>query len=168
MTDAQAKKDMRAWLRTLRQYDPLAGIVLKRGRWFLGRANVADYAVTAKWKKKRKPQVHDCFYNAQEFCLDHPEFSYWEGYFLILGNPAHHAWIVMDDGCVVDFTLEAVLQEAKRQKIRADAIRAPLYYGVTVPADYILRQVLDTGVSDEIAELYYSHRRPRRQQTPTG
>src|SRR5262245_58530918 len=92
------KRDMLTWLRALRSREPFMDVALKYGNWFYGRADVADYEVTAAWARRRRPRAQECFYNAQKFCLDHAEYSYWEGYYLIPGIPMHHAWIVMDDG----------------------------------------------------------------------
>ncbi len=47
-----------------------------------------------------------------------------------------HAWIVMDDGNVVDFTLEATLQNARRDGTCYDD-RPPLYRGLHVETDLL-------------------------------
>ncbi len=60
----------------------------------------------------------------------------------------------MDDGRVVDFTLEAVLRKARREKTLVD-LTDPLYCGVEVPRKFVLRRVVESGSSDPMAELYY-------------
>jgi hypothetical protein len=152
----RTKKDMIKYLKIFRETDPFAGVMLSRGQWFLGRANVDDYAITKEWRTKRRPRAQECFYNAQKFSMHHPAFGYFEGYFFIGGMPMKHAWIVMDDGHVIDFTLEAVLRKAKRQKTLVDAM-TPLYYGVEVPRHYVVQRVFEMGGGGEsIAKSYYA------------
>ena len=64
-------------------------IVLKHGDWFFDRVESETYEVTAAWKKKQDPQSGEYFFNAQKFCVDHCEYAYWEGYYLISGLPMH-------------------------------------------------------------------------------
>lgn len=165
MTTMRTKKDMLKWLRALTFLDPFMGVILKNGQWFLGRAAVDDYEIAIAWKKHRRPRAGECFYNAQKFCMDYREHAYWEGYYLIGGTPIHHAWVVMDDGKVVDFTLEAVLRKARREKTTVDET-TPLYYGVNVPRRFIMEHVLAGGSGEPIAEDYLEQealrKRPRK------
>lgn len=136
------------------------GIVLKNGERFSGRANVTDYEVTITWKKCRRPRAQECFYNAQKFCMDHG-YPFWEGYFLIGGQPMHHAWNVMDDGEVVDFTRKAVLRKAKRENNLVDD-RPPLYFGVNVPRSFILEHILEGGSGESIGEEFWPRVKPKK------
>lgn len=148
----RTKKEMRHYLKQWRSDIPLAAIVLKHGEWFLGCANVDDYEIAKEFKKSRRPRAQQCFYNAQQFCIDHRGFKYFEGYMLIPGWPMHHAWVVMRDGKVVDFTLEAMLRKAKREHGLVDTT-PPLYYGVEVPRTFIMKRLIEVGCGEPIAEL---------------
>jgi hypothetical protein len=154
MQAARTKKSMRDFLRVLRAHDDMAALVLSKGEWFDGKAEVDDYEITKAWKKERRPTAKQCFYNAQTFCMEHVEHRYFEGYALIAGIPMPHAWVVMDDGKVVDFTLEAMLRKAKRERAIVDE-RPPLYYGVEVPRKFIVQRIVESGHSEPIAERYY-------------
>ncbi len=149
----RTKKEMRYYLRHFRRHDSFAALVLSKGEWFLGRANVDDSEATKRWKKKNRPRAQECFYNAQRFCMN-CRGRYFEGYMFIGGLPMHHAWVAMDDGRVVDFTIEAVLRKARREKTLVD-LTDPLYCGVEVPRKFVLRRVVESGSSDPMAELYY-------------
>lgn len=143
--------------------EPFMDFILKHGDWFFGRAEVQDYELTAAWKKRRKPKAGECFYNAQKFCMDHREHAYWEGYYLIRGLPMHHAWVVLDDGKVVDFTHEEALKKAKTDHEDDDPI--PLYLGVNVPRRFILEHVLEGGNGEPIAERYAATTKLRRKRS---
>ena len=155
----RTKTDMRRWLRSYRtDFDvPFAGLVLAKGEWFLGRASVDDYEITRLWQKQKKPRAGQCFYNAQQFCIACGIYRYFEGYFLIGGTPMDHAWVVMDDGKVIDFTLEAVLRKVKRTKKGAYDDRPPLYLGVEVPVPFLQACVLETDNGEPLAEMVTVH-----------
>lgn len=139
------KKDLLRWLRILTSDDAYMSTVLRYGDWFFGRANVAEYEAAELWKSRRRPRAGHCFYNAQTYCIDHREATYWEGYFLIRGLPIHHGWVVMEDGRVVDFTIEAVIRKLIRERKPVDET-IPLYLGINVPRPYI-KERLRTGPS---------------------
>jgi hypothetical protein len=147
------KKDMQFYLRNWD--DPLAKLIIKKGEWFIGRAKVDDYEIATKWRKSERPKAQQCFFNAQAFCMENQGYRYLEGYMLIGGWPLQHAWIVMKDGNVVDFTLEAVLRKAKREHNLVDD-RPPLYYGVEVPRRFVVQRIVDCGYSEPIAVRYYA------------
>src|SRR5262245_64638528 len=104
----RTKKEMRHYLRQWKDHLPLAGLVLKKGQWFIGRARSDEYEIALEWRRRRRPQVQECHFNAQQFCTDCHDFRYFEGYFFVGGMPIEHAWVVMDDEKVVDFTVEAM------------------------------------------------------------
>jgi hypothetical protein len=112
----RTKKEMRHYLRQWKDRSPLAGLVLKKGQWFIGRAKSNDYEVALEWRMRRKPKAQECHFNSQQFCTDCRNVRYFEGYLLIGGPPIEHAWAVMEDGKVVDFTVESLERKAKRDK----------------------------------------------------
>jgi len=162
----RTKKDMRYYLRLEAPRDALARMVLRQGTWFLGRARADDYRTSKEWKTLRRPRAQRCFYNSQRFCVDHTGYKYFEGFMLIGGLPMHHAWVLMQDGRVVDFTLEAVLRKAKRDKAVVD-LTTPLYNGLAVPRWFILRWLIESRCGEPLAESYYadSERAGRRLST---
>lgn len=115
---------------------PVAKRLLSEGEWFTGRTSSAECQVTLAWCKKMRPQAGECFYNSQLFCLANDEYAYFEGFYFIGGFPMPHAWIVSSHGRVVDFTVEVVLRNAKRDKTEYDD-RQPLYRGVHVVTDLL-------------------------------
>jgi len=58
------------------------------------------------WKKRKKPQPKDCFYNAQTLCFD-ADLPYYEGFYFNPVMPMQHAFNVLD-GKVIDVTREAI------------------------------------------------------------
>jgi hypothetical protein len=157
------KKEMKSYLRMLAKYHTengmtgLPALLLEKGLWFEGRADSDEYAATKKWKKKRKPEAQDCFYNSQEFCAEDNGSRYFEGFVLIQKRitPSEHAWVVMQDGRVVDFTLEALEVVAAEKGITVDT-RGALYVGVEIPKAFIVETMSAPGWYDSIAELFYA------------
>ena len=145
----------------LNHFASIRHFVLNNGTWFEGRSNVKDYPSAVKWRRKHKPQSGKCFQNAREFCICHPEAKYFEGYYLIFETPEDHAWVVMPDGKVLDFTLEAVIRDLMKQKKEVN-VRPPRYLGVEVPHDRL--EELHTGVEPNkpILELYCKGLKQRR------
>ena len=86
------------WLQT----NTFAELIHAKNEWFVGRADVSDYEPATIWKKKARPKAKDCFYNAQQFCLDlrDDRYRYFEGYVLIRPDsaPVEHAWVAKEDG----------------------------------------------------------------------
>jgi hypothetical protein len=148
---------MLGYLRGLRVYDGFASLILAKGEWFHGRANAADYEITRLWAKQQKPRAKDCYYNAQQFCINCGDFRYLEGYVLIHPiDPMEHAWVVMDDGRIVDFTLEAMERKAKKQhKLVVDTSDA-LYLGVEVPRLFVMEHIVSTDNFESVAELFHA------------
>lgn len=148
-------------IRALRPHDGFASLILAKGEWFHGRANAGDYEIARRWAKKYKPKAKDCYYNAQQFSIHCPaDCRYMEGYVLIDDTitPSKHAWVVMDDGRIVDFTLEAMERKAKRQhKLVLDTSDA-WYFGVEVPRLFALEHIMATDYYDSVAELYHASR----------
>ena len=150
------KKAMKDFLRVLRPHDEFAALALAKGIWFNGRANASDYEITRLWQQIKRPKAGECYTNAQSFCLEVWDHSYFEGYVLAFGSiPIQHAWIVMNDRRVVDFSLEAVERKAKRAKVPCDTSNA-LYLGVEVPKKFVQIQLTVTGFNDSFAELFYA------------
>ncbi len=70
-----------------------------------------------------------CFANAQQLALAHPELTYVEGYAMSV-IPVHHGWCVDPDGAVVDVTWSTPGAE---------------YFGVPLLTRYVRRMALSTG-----------------------
>ena|GEM_PF-5243583 len=157
------KDEMEWFLRTSAKYQMESGqaglpaLLLERGSWFEGRADSDEYAVTKRWKKIGKPKAQDCLYNSQECCAEDNGTRYFEGFVLVQTGmlPSEHAWVVMQDGRVVDFTLEAAEVILAQKRHRLD-LRTPLYVGVEIPRTFIMERWDATGWYDLIAELFYA------------
>jgi len=114
------------------------------------------YAVTKQWKKKNKPKAKDCFYNSQVFCTEQSGTRYFEGYVLVQKGilPSEHCWVVMQDGRVVDFTLE-VAEVIVAEMGHAVDLRGALYVGVEVPRAFFV-ELGKTDCYEPIAEWFYA------------
>jgi len=160
MNDGRAT--MEAFLRTMEDYHRtiayrgLPSVLLETGRWFQGRIESEAYDSAKQWKAKQQPKEQECYFNAQSFCLDYAEARYFEGYALFVGLqvPAEHAWIVMPDGNVVDFTLEAAELIASSEGLPCDT-RDALYVGVEIPNAFILETMADREWIDSLADEYF-------------
>jgi hypothetical protein len=147
-------------IKHLPNFESIGRYVLSNGTWFEDRARVRDYAIAVDWEKEQRPKGGQCFANAREFCLAIPKVRYFEGFYLIFENPQDHAWIVMEDGQVLDFTLEVVIRNLKTEKDQVH-VRPPLYLGVEVPRDqlYALHESVESN--EPILELYKNLSRKR-------
>ena len=154
---------MKSFLHTLATYHKennmagLPALLLEKGSWFEGRANSDEYEVAKKWKKHHSPQAQDCFCNSQEFCAEDNGARYFEGFVLVQKgiSPAEHCWAVMQDGRVVDFTLEA-LEDLVAEKGDTVNTRRALYVGLEIPNEFIMDRLTSTDWYDSIAELFYA------------
>jgi hypothetical protein len=164
MIDAQAK--MESFIRSMDESDRttmhigLPALLCTAGVWFRGRTSSNDFDCTKRWRTRRRPKARDCFYNAQTFCMERDEGRYFEGYVLALPtlDPVQHAWVVMPDGKVIDFTLEAMERIARQKKIPCDTRRA-LYLGLEIPTDYIWETMVFNERYDSLAEEYFANER---------
>lgn len=142
------KKGMTSWVRFFAKHnDPLAKVLLKQGVWFEGRADSHDYEATNAWRKARRPKIKECYYNAQMYCMYHDDARYFEG--LVessVGGYIPHAWVVLPDGQVIDFTWEALDRNLRRDGIPSDTSKA-VYFGVEVPTPEFCKVIAATGVS---------------------
>jgi hypothetical protein len=162
LTMSESKKSMEAFLRQLVEYQEginyygLPAILLACGSWFYGRVSSDEYDSAKQWRQKHRPAVQECWYNAQSFCLAHEEARYFEGFatFDDVGEPADHAWIVMPDGKVVDFTFEAAERMAKRQGLACDT-RDTVYAGVEIPTTFIRQTMLTRVQFEGLADEYF-------------
>ena len=148
VSTAKIKKSMVTYLRLLAKHKiTLAKVLLKRGKWFTGRADSHDYEATNTWRKARRPKVKECYYNAQMFCMDRDEGRYFEGYASSgAGTYVPHAWVVMPDDQVIDFTWEALERKLRREGIASDTSGA-VYFGVEVPTPEFCKMIAETGWS---------------------
>ncbi|MBX9677312.1 MAG: hypothetical protein K2X38_01025 [Gemmataceae bacterium] len=152
----RTKKDLRHYLRQWKDRFPLAGIVLRKGQWFIGRAQSGEYEEAIQWRRKRNPQPQECYFNSQHFCSDCRVSRHFEGYLFIKGTPIEHAWAVMDDSKVVDHTIEALERKAEIDKSIPIETMTPLYYGVEVRRSFIMQQIVENGAGRPLAERYYA------------
>lgn len=81
--------------------------------------------------KKGKPQ--QCYKNALEDALAHPDRNYVEGFVSVHGVPIQHAWTVDASGQIFDSTLK-------------DGKAVDGYYGVPFSQDYALKSTLKNKV----------------------
>lgn len=157
----RSKRDMLFWLRLWKNKGPAPKSVMSKGMWFEGRANVDEYPSAVEWRRENRPRQGNCFQNAQQFCLAHPKARYFEGFYLIFESPDHHAWVVMEDGRVVDFTHEAVIRKLKREKGEVH-VRPPLYFGLEIPHDALVQLHASADWNEPILELYKAGLKRRR------
>lgn len=61
----------------------------------------------------------------------------------------------MEDGQVVDFTIEAMLRKAQRMGIKAEE-PPPHYFGVQVPRKVVQAIGLVNGFGEPLAEAYFN------------
>jgi hypothetical protein len=139
------------------------------GTYFVGRAHSNEYQSARQWRKDNRPKIKQCYLNSQLFCAECEDGRYFEGFACDPWPLFKHAWAVMPDGKVVDFTFEArdrVLQrEDKNYK------PAPVeYVGIHVPVEYFRRQ-FECGYVTPVLEDYLSatgRLKGNNAQNPTG
>lgn len=142
------RDEITAYIHTLENYYHCLGEpcletnLLGRGVWFEGRRHSDDYEQTKVYRKKYRPKSKQCYFNSQMYCCADDSARYFEGFaiFQFAVVPADHAWVVMPDGCVVDFTFEALERKAKRLKLKCDTSDA-VYFGLEIPRKFIARMV---------------------------
>lgn len=155
------KKQMLFWLRLWKNKGAAPKFVISKGTWFEGRANVDDYLSAVKWRREHRPRRGNCFQNARQFCLAHPKARYFEGFYLIFESPVDHAWVVMEDGRVVDFTYEAVIRKLKREKGKVH-VTPPLYFGLEIPHGALVQLHALADRNKPILDLYKASLTRRR------
>jgi hypothetical protein len=143
--------------------------VVKQGTSFSG-MELADNDLDAKvWKAQIKPQMGECFFNAQSFSMAYPQAKYYEGYFApsACGYPRHHAWIVFKEK-VFDFTCEAAkIEEDKGHSMFNVGLPLdPVYLGLFVPTDFIAMAMSEQGSGKPVGHLY--HCKPTKFRKKSG
>ncbi|MBM3996619.1 MAG: hypothetical protein FJ303_21065 [Planctomycetes bacterium] len=141
------KKELRIQVRQFAELRSDVGqaakLLLKKGLWFWDRAHSGAYEQTNAFRKARRPKPKRCFYNAQLYVLHHQDESrYFEGYAICKRLAFHHAWVVMPDGNVIDFTLEAAHDEKS-----ADAMTLCVYLGIESTRTEISEAITKQGIS---------------------
>jgi hypothetical protein len=128
-------------------------LILKQGEWMIGRKLAKDYPVCASYQKRRRPKVKQCFYNSQIFvALENADGAkYYEGFMCDGMIAVMHGWVVMPDGNVVDFTLEARDKLLKNESDK-DAI---VYLGVEIPVDFIRKKIVELKYCTALAHMCY-------------
>jgi hypothetical protein len=82
------------------------GALLKDGELFTERLPGERH-----WKKRKKPQPKDCFFNAQTLCIE-GGLPYYEGFYFSTVPPVQHAFNVLD-GKVIDVTRDAIDRQVR-------------------------------------------------------
>ena len=139
----------------------LESILLATGVWFQGRTDSVEYSEARRWKQDYKPKAQDCWYNAQMFSAQAYHWGlenvrYFEGYLLIRSGilPEAHGWVVMPDGCVVDFTAEAIEEVMEEKGFQVDT-RGALYLGVEIPIEIVVLAENKTEWWEPLAEKLF-------------
>ena len=78
-------------------YQGPADLLLREGRWY-------TKASVMPWKHS---EPRGCFRNAAMYAIDHKGIRYVEGYATSI-IPAHHAWCIDKDDCVLELTWKEV------------------------------------------------------------
>ncbi len=85
--------------------------------------------------------------------MDVKEAQYVEGYCFTDTAPFPHGWILLPDGRIPDFTLDAAERRMRREGIVVDPTQPTVYLGVIVPGDFIRNHRVATGLSEPLALL---------------
>lgn len=107
------------WIRTSGQPFTLDGFVLKYGRGFKWRRSLGAYDFL-------RGEIRQCYLNAANAAISHPELTYCEGYASSL-IPVNHAWCLDPQGRVLELTWEEPGSE---------------YYGIPFKTEFLRRQLL--------------------------
>lgn len=92
----------------------------------------------------------NCFGNAFELALRHPELKYHEGWALFEQSiPTHHGWVVDADGKVHDPTWIGIAKRHQERKGKTST-RA-VYMGIHVPLDQHIRWLIEHGTCNLLA-----------------
>lgn len=134
--------------------------LLQAGKFFHGRSLSHTVSYCRAWKKWFMPTTKECYYNAAYFALEHQVLGvkYAEGYWLDpeASTFLYHAWNVLADGRVIDFT-----QEAADHHLEREPNLECLYFGITIPTDYLRKQIIHTGAARNYAGQYLAERSGR-------
>jgi len=150
------KTNVTQYLRTLIAHqgpECVESSLLDEGTWFEGRYHSEDYPTAKAWMHNAESKH---FYaNSQHYCIEDDHARYFEGYALLSPNllPFEHAWIVMPDGGVLDFTLELMEVEAAKQGIPTDTSQT-VYFGMEIPVDFFVVTMLKAGETQPTLELF--------------
>jgi hypothetical protein len=131
-------------------------LLLERGVEFYGRSPIDSDQAFDQWRRRNRPRPKQCYYNAQSFVIDTQGATYYEGYCVLGSIPVPHAWAVLPDGSVVDFTLDALdraEQKAKRKGLPGDDT---IYLGLSVPNEVILERMRVTRSADQVGPMHYT------------
>lgn len=101
-------------------------------------AHGQPYQPDAATYKGRRRAKHQCFKNAGEAALYGPH-TYVEGYISVYGVPMLHAWLVSDEGRLIDPTLRPLMGKPDKPG-EPPPVRE--YFGVAFRREYIERVVI--------------------------
>jgi hypothetical protein len=133
-------------------------LILNKGEWFVGRKLAKEYEYTKAFKRSWRPKIKQCFYNSQMFVTFSEDVGarYFEGYMCDSFFVVHHGWVVLADGNVIDFTLEARDALYKREKTKIPEKTEPVaYLGVEVPVEFLKKKIAETKLCQPYAQCYH-------------
>jgi len=132
-------------------------LILEKGEWFIGRAKVDDYEICKQFRKEFRPRMKQCFYNSQMFVGWMDKGRYFEGFMCDGFIAVNHGWVVMPDGKLIDFTLEARDRHLKRSKADREGISLDkiAYLGVEVPTEFMKRKIVELRSCTLVAHMHY-------------
>ncbi len=126
-------------------------VLLDKGMSFETRISTYDGDDLERWHRLAKPKVGECFYNAQQFAEHHEGVKYYEG-LAVTFMPTIHAWNVMPDGSVVDFTYDARDKMFRAQKMRVTPVT---YLGVEIPEEFVTKMAHKLRRIGPVIQRYY-------------
>lgn len=105
-------------------------------------------AALPKGINPRRFKVKECYYNAQMLALTH-HFRYYEGFATSI-IPTEHAWVLSDDGVLLDLTWDKVAEPDEEFD----------YFGVQVPTRFVAERLVKTSTSTPMLPEYWLSLQP--------
>jgi hypothetical protein len=130
-------------------------LLREKGKWFVGRKPSGDYPDCKAFATIHRPQKKQCWHNSQSFVSNYESGTYYEGYMCDGIIAVLHGWVVMGDGNVVDFTIEARDRYLKRQGMYPPTEVPVAYLGVEVPREFVMEKLAEIGHATVIAHMYH-------------
>jgi len=109
------------------QHSPIDRFVLKHGR---------PFEIGPKTYEGKRMEAGLCFMNATLMAIDNSKLKYVEGYACVHGVALQHAWVVDENGFIIDPTWSETNPE---KRIHSD------YFGVEFSTRYLKRATLLNG-----------------------
>jgi hypothetical protein len=144
-------------------WDRFRQLVIKNGVEGFGRCDIDRDPRLKVWRRRNRPRIKQCFFNSQLYILEGGEATYHEGFCcrpVDTGWPFHHAWLVLPDGRLVDFTLDALDRLNHREGREAESRESVTYLGLPASAEVIRQGLSTNGDIRPLAEFHNRWRRP--------